>query len=93
MIPDWIRYFALGAALYAVIVWIVAARKLGSWSYAIVPLLWVLNVAAFNAERLLCRGCLSVTALNSWSLGIQIHGIITLIGIAYILIWSNPWKS
>ena len=91
MIPDWIRYLTFGAAVYAVVAWVYVARKLQSWLYVLVPLLWLLNVIAFNAERILCRGCLSVAVLNSWSLGIQIHGIVTLIGIAYILL-GDTWK-
>ena len=85
------RYLIAILIIVALYFWYRASNNLGSMSYIWPAALWLLNVGMFNLFRVACYSCVSVQALNSWSLGIQIHGILTLIGLGYILSRMHRW--
>lgn len=88
-----LRYIALILSYAAIIVWaIYLAKCKGKWLYALAPLLWLINVAAFLTYRVCIYQGLDVVLLNSWSLGVYVHGLITLLGAGVIVLREEVRK-
>lgn len=78
------RYIVLGLSYAAIIVWTVyLVRCEGKRLYALAPLLWLINVAAFWSYRLL-DGLTNPQVMNDWSVGIYFQALITILGAGII---------
>ena len=82
-----LRYIVLILALIAIGVWILyLIRCKEKWLYILAPLLWLINVAALWIYRLFIVTVLNADLLNTWSIAVYIHALITLIGAGVVMI-------
>jgi hypothetical protein len=81
-----LRYVVLGLALLAICVWSVyLLRCKGKWLYALAPMLWLGNATAFWVYRL-CTPGFDVTMVNSWSVGVYLHAMLSLLAMGSVAI-------
>jgi len=86
-----IRYLIFVLSIAAILLWVKAARRFGSPLYGLPAILWLMNVVVFNAARLVYYSGIPISALNNWALGIQIHGILTLLGLGFLITRVKRW--
>lgn len=94
MIADWMRYLVWVISAVGVVIWIRFALIYPAFRlHAVSPILWLLNVWAFQTARIfLYPGCLSVEALNFWSFTTQLHGVLMITGVGIIaLVYKNAF--
>jgi energy-coupling factor transporter transmembrane protein EcfT len=82
------RDIVLGLSYAAIVVWAFYLVKCkGKRLYALAPLLWLMNVAAFFTFRVFFyQPGIDVQLLNGWSLGVYAHGLITLLGAGVMVV-------
>jgi hypothetical protein len=86
----WLHLFILIFSVAGVICWAIVARHYRSPALLVATSLYLANVIAFSAARLL-KIPMDVSVLNSWSQGIRLQAVITLAGagIAMMLYWHK----
>lgn len=79
-----LRYISLALSLAGLGVWLTwAKRNPGKRWYAVAPLTWLANVAAFYTARVLALP-FSIETINIWSSTIHLHALILAIGGGFI---------
>ena len=79
-----LRYAVLVLGIAAIIVWAVyLLRCKGKWLYALAPMLFLVNATAFWVYRLFAAG-FDVTIMNSWSVGIYLHAMLSLLAMGCV---------
>lgn len=87
-----LRYAVLGLSIAAIVVWTVyLLRCKGKWLYALAPMLWLVNATAFWVYRLFTPG-FDVTMVNSWSVGVYLHAMLSLIAMGSVAIGEASSK-
>lgn len=80
-----LRLTILAICFLGLVAWIVVSRKTRQWAFALGVGLWLVNVAMFQFVRLFDL-IQDARFLNYWSLGIHLHGALTLAGVGLIIL-------
>jgi len=81
----WLHASILTIALIGEVVWIVMARRYRSAYLGLGVSFYLLNIIAFSTVRLVGFQ-IEPTAINFWSLGIRLQGVITISGYGLFLL-------
>lgn len=87
-----VRYTILALSVVALLLWYKAAYNLGSVGYVLPAALWLINVITFSLARIVYYSGIPIQTLNYWAIAIQLHGVITLIGLGCLLPRRRQWN-
>jgi len=88
-----VRYTILVLSAIALLLWYKAAYSLGSIGYVLPAAFWLVNVITFNLARIVYYSGIPIPTLNNWAIAIQLHGVITLIGLGCLLARRRRWNQ